>query len=754
MNLLEAFHFIFEADASKLEEGLEKAQKTNDKLKTSVVDTDSAAEKLGGTFLTLAKNAATLFTGVLAVGALKTMSVEIAEQTNALADQAKELNVNAGALFNWQNAVVASGGTAEGFNSTLANLNKITRDPEKTLMRLADQFKRLSSFRARKMGEQLGIDAGTSELLRKGRDGVAALIQRQKELGTVTTEQLEISQKYKDQLRDTNRVFDDVKRQVAMVILPIMTKWFEVLEKGVRFLRDNKPFTIAFFAGVAGVITALYLPAMLRAVAATYALIAPYLLIGGAVALVAGFFALLADDIYHFLQGNDSVIGRLSQQWPWVGQLVRDTADEFKFLWGLLKEFGQFMIDLFTDPGKAWEKFKSDIMWGINALAEKFPTLAAWAEKLKKPFESAGDAIKLVFKGIEAAITAAFNVLKKGWDTVVSWLPDSLKAQLGITVEPAPSQIAATPEEQERENKAGFGNQATESQLPAIESGNAVPTALVDKTNDLAEDLRKITVAVDVKERRQTESVTTVSKKTHKAEKVEKGQRKETPQNAPQATQTSAGTKVPPTPPQADSGREIRESREKLTLEREKIRDSEKMVAIEKGRQLIERDRLETDTSEKMVAIEKWRQLIERDHLETRTSEKMTTRDRKRDTIERIKEADALRPAPTITRTKTPAASTAPPQMDKAQQAAMAAVMTPAKQTVNNYSNFPLNSTTSNIMRAGDNRSQEKKTYIKIDTIEVKTQAQDAEGISKAIEGGLQDQFAATTADLDDGFLS
>lgn len=79
-------------------------------------------------------------------------------------------------------------------------------------------------------------------------------------------------------------------------------------------------------------------------------------------------------------------------------------------------------------------------------------------------------------------------------------------------------------------------------------------------------------------------------------------------------------------------------------------------------------------------------------------------------------------------------------------------MLAPAKQQLNAYSSHTLNTQNSNVMR-GDSKV-DKRNMIKIDKIEVQTQATDAEGISKAIEGGLQTQLAATTADFDDGFLS
>lgn len=65
----------------------------------------------------------------------------------------------------------------------------------------------------------------------------------------------------------------------------------------------------------------------------------------------------------------------------------------------------------------------------------------------------------------------------------------------------------------------------------------------------------------------------------------------------------------------------------------------------------------------------------------------------------------------------------------------------------------PLNSTTSSAITNG-NSSVSKDNSVKIDKIEVNTQATDAEGISKGLMGGLQQHFSAAIDQSDDGLLA
>lgn len=65
----------------------------------------------------------------------------------------------------------------------------------------------------------------------------------------------------------------------------------------------------------------------------------------------------------------------------------------------------------------------------------------------------------------------------------------------------------------------------------------------------------------------------------------------------------------------------------------------------------------------------------------------------------------------------------------------------------------PMNSTTSSAITNG-NSSVSKDNSVKIDKIEVNTQATDAEGISKGLMGGLQQHFSAAIDQSDDGLLA
>src|SRR5690606_15620348 len=86
------------------------------------------------------------------------------------------------------------------------------------------------------------------------------------------------------------------------------------------------------FAAIAAVVAAVYLPAMISAAAATLAATWPIIAIGAAIVAAAAAFALIYDDIMNFIDGNDSLIGQLFENYPIVKDMVMGIVDAFRFM--------------------------------------------------------------------------------------------------------------------------------------------------------------------------------------------------------------------------------------------------------------------------------------------------------------------------------------------------------------------------------------------------------------------------------------
>lgn len=335
-SLLEAFYFIFEGNTSSLDKSLRDAKKQNDGLKLSLISTDEAASKLGGSFQNMIKRAGAFLVTLAGIGATVGAIKNAKEYANHLQDLSDALGVSVESLDVWGQAVKTNGGTAEGFQETLKSMEGSLQSFAVTghsrvapffeelginlknsagkvrsffdlLPELADRFQKLGKTQSFGIGLRMGLDQGTIMLLQQGRLAVDDIIRRQKELGVVTKEDAEIAAKFNKQWDETGHSFRSLFTQSNSTILPILTDIFKRVEKIVNFLREHSEFTKQFILHLAAAITGVLLPAMIRLAIATVAATWPFLLIAGAIGIVSAAVAFAIDDFKAFKNGGKSL---------------------------------------------------------------------------------------------------------------------------------------------------------------------------------------------------------------------------------------------------------------------------------------------------------------------------------------------------------------------------------------------------------------------------------------------------------------
>lgn len=431
-SILETFYFLFEADADKLKKGLDDANRKTDQLETNLKDTDTAAVNVGGSLMKVAGALGAAIGGIAAFGAIKTMILETADVVDMLNDKAEALDVPVGELDAWGRAALMSGGTADGFASSLQSINTgivalattgkgkllpflkemglsmadvetASKDPMFALLKMSDQFAKLSRTEAAGLGAKLGLDQGTINLLSLGRVGVEELVRKQKEFGVVTEEQAEKAAKFNDSMDEWRAQFGTVKREIVTTLLPPLTDFLKLVTRFAGWLNENKPFVIGFFTALAGVLIGQYAPAALAAARATWLMAAPWALTAAAVALFAVALGLVVDDLYNFQKGNDSVIGRLSERWPRLGQAVQNVGHMFTWLFALIAAFANGVVTLIEKgPEAALYEFAKAIEF-------------LWSE-VDRILPGVGEA----FNGMTNQMQFAIEVIMSVWDIFMS----------------------------------------------------------------------------------------------------------------------------------------------------------------------------------------------------------------------------------------------------------------------------------------------------------------------------------------------
>jgi hypothetical protein len=327
--VLDTFYILFKSDSAEAEKSLKR-------LNTQLTGVESSLGRVGRRWFSL-------YALINGIG----HSFRYAFELNAASEA---LGVNAEALSLWGGAVTKTGGTLKGFESSLESLAKHLGTTPKialeVLPKLSDQFQRLSRFQALKYGKLIGLDTPTILLLQQGRRELDAIINRQRELGVVTKRDSEIFGKFKNELEDTGHGFRSLFYQVALAVLPTLSKVLHGIQDVSISLRKHSGF-------IKGALLVLGAAAALAA--------APFIILNaGAIAAAAAVTAfavavgLAWDDVQTFLRGGDSLIGRLMERFPELKVIavnsfneMSDSLNRFKHDMGVLLKWVSALVDAF-----------------------------------------------------------------------------------------------------------------------------------------------------------------------------------------------------------------------------------------------------------------------------------------------------------------------------------------------------------------------------------------------------------------------
>jgi len=357
-SVLETFYFLFESDAKKTKKEFDEVSKSTDSMGKNLKSAGKDTQKLDNDFSTLVKTAGGVVAAFLSIQTAR-KAMELSSEINDLGNFTKMLGISTEKTFAWGQAITRFGGDANTFKATLSSLNSQlvetsltgtsglvpafnmlglraidaggkARSAFEVLPEIAQSFEKLSKMESAALGQKMGLDPATILMLQKGRKEVETIIKRQSELGVVNKKQVDTAEKLKFALTDMNQVFGSFARELLTAVSPAIISLTNTLTDIMVWVRENKAFVIGFFTALAGAILFVLLPAIgsLIAASATLALIwAPVIIPLAAVALAIG---LIADEIYNFIQGNDTLIGKILPSWTRMKELIDEAIKAVK----------------------------------------------------------------------------------------------------------------------------------------------------------------------------------------------------------------------------------------------------------------------------------------------------------------------------------------------------------------------------------------------------------------------------------------
>lgn len=420
MALLDALTYIIEADASQLDRQIKESDGKVMSLQKNLKNVEDQAQKSRMTFNTLAKAAFGYFGAFLSVTKAVSLANDRMSFVGGLNDVAAAANIAIDDVDAFGKSLESIGGTAEQANATLTNvalnigraLNEVDGRQAKVFsalginlkdttgqaratmdifLDLSDALAGMDRGQATARLAQLGItDVKSIELILKGRKEIEAMIRSQKAQGVVTKESAQAAAKYEEALIKLRAGYQRSKDAIADMLIPAVTWLVEKFGSVVNWANKHKTVLVTFFSTIATVLTVMYLPAMVKAAAATWALISPFLAIATPIAAVAALIALLVDDVMAYMDGNNSLIGQILGEFPIIGDVVDTVINS--------------VIAAFHAASAILSLFWNGAQMMVNGVV--------------KAFKSLGNSVSIVFRFISDTVGAAFDFIGKVWQKI------------------------------------------------------------------------------------------------------------------------------------------------------------------------------------------------------------------------------------------------------------------------------------------------------------------------------------------------
>lgn len=418
MSILETFFILFKTDADQAAKDIGKVDDASDRAAAGLVKMDAAATSVGASFKTMAAAIIGPLLTLATSGAALNIAVARAAEVRELDQFSSKLNSSISDVDAFQRAVKGMGGETAAALDSLSKIaekvNEAFSDAESgarkdfkawgltfkdakgdalgasdAMLELAKNLEGVSRAEALARIKKLGVeDAASIDLLLRGRAALEEKIRAEKDLGVVTKEQAENVRRYYGELGRAQNALTSIGNQILTTLIPVMIKGTQVLADFAGWVSKNGTLVAGFFIGVAGVLTAVYLPAITAAAAATLAATWPFIAIGAAIAAIGAIVALVYEDIVMFLNGQPSLIGKLAEKYEWVAAVIKEI-------------------------GVAWDVAKSASVSAVADVSEVLKSLGDIAKTVVSFVASGASTILTAWYEIQAPMFQAWSNLFK-----------------------------------------------------------------------------------------------------------------------------------------------------------------------------------------------------------------------------------------------------------------------------------------------------------------------------------------------------
>lgn len=371
--VIDEFMVKMKLDGKEWAQDAKEVEQSIKGVKEELKDTESAGQSFGGMADGLKSKLLGLASAFTALyGVQQTFSNYLA-QADSMGKFADSIGQNIEDIHAWSEAVIRSGGSAEGFQGSIKSLTtqlskmattgqsragKIlqsvgidagsignARKSLDVMMDIADKMQTMSKEEAMGFGASLGLDSGTIMLLQQGRDAVGDLIEKQKALGVFTKEDAKVTAEFNDAIADSKQAFMSFGAIVFRGVTPAFKGMVDGFTEFVSFLRKHEVAVKAFFTGLATIITSKLIPAFLQLFKTLAKNPYTWVVIGLAA------IALAIEDLYTWATGGDAAFGEF---WEAIFGSKDEALQFFEDMKGLAND----LLYLLKEIAGAWREIK------------------------------------------------------------------------------------------------------------------------------------------------------------------------------------------------------------------------------------------------------------------------------------------------------------------------------------------------------------------------------------------------------------
>ncbi|WP_368897012.1 hypothetical protein [Morganella morganii] len=400
------------------------------KVQSALRDSDAAWQSAFDNVAALAEKSlnfagiSTTITGLISDATARAAEIESIDKLG------REINITTQDVDAFSGSVAALGGTRSAAQADLSAMAKafgFAGDSMEKVLQTADKVQGMSFSEAKKTLGGLGVeDNGTVELLMKGREELSRMMETQKDYGGITRESIEQSISFNNAMLSLEQSAGLLKNSLMGMLIPALAQGLDWLEKIVVFAKEKKNFVTGFFIAVASVVTGKYVHAMKLAQISTWTAMLPVMAVVAGILLLAAVFALVYDDIMNFIDGNDSMIGRILDSYPGLKAVILTVWEAFVVLFDFIMSVIGVVADIVV---AAYNTMNTALNEFIDWLTASIQGVMAWGAEFEAVFDTVSDAVVGIFtwlweqiEEILGWISKGMDLVKEGWSTVKGWV--------------------------------------------------------------------------------------------------------------------------------------------------------------------------------------------------------------------------------------------------------------------------------------------------------------------------------------------